>query len=33
MGPPATERVLPKPAAPDIDRLVTLCDRTGIALL
>src|SRR5262245_59124718 len=33
MGSPATERALPAPAAPDVDRLIELCDRTGIALL
>ena len=33
MGTPATERALPTPGAPDVDRLVELCDRTGIALV
>ena len=33
MGEPATERALPTPAAPDEDRLVALCARTGIELL
>ena len=33
MGEPATERALPTPGAPDVDRLVELCDRTGIALV
>jgi uncharacterized cupin superfamily protein len=33
MGTPATERALPVPSAPDIDRLTELCDRTGIALV
>jgi hypothetical protein len=33
MGTPATERALPVPGAPDIDRLNELCDRTGIALV
>jgi quercetin dioxygenase-like cupin family protein len=33
MGEPATERVLPQPAAPDEDRLVALCARTGIELV
>ena len=33
MGTPATERALPTPAAPDVDRLMELCDRTGIALV
>lgn len=33
MGEPATERALPTPAAPDEDRLVSLCARTGIDLL
>jgi quercetin dioxygenase-like cupin family protein len=33
MGDPATERALPVPGAPDIDRLTELCDRTGIALV
>jgi hypothetical protein len=33
MGEPATDRVLPQPAAPDEQRLVELCARTGIELL
>ena len=33
MGTPATERALPTPGAPDVDRLIELCDRTGIALV
>jgi quercetin dioxygenase-like cupin family protein len=33
MGQPATERRLPEPAAPDEERLVKLCARTGIELL
>ena len=33
MGEPATERTLPQPAAPDVDRLVALCARTGIELV
>jgi mannose-6-phosphate isomerase-like protein (cupin superfamily) len=33
MGQPATERVLPEPAAPDEERLVALCARTGIELV
>jgi mannose-6-phosphate isomerase-like protein (cupin superfamily) len=33
MGEPATERVLPQPAAPDEDRLTALCARTGIELV
>jgi uncharacterized cupin superfamily protein len=33
MGSPATERELPSPGAPDVDKLVELCDRTGIALV
>ena len=33
MGTPATERALPTPGAPDVDRLMELCDRTGIALV
>jgi uncharacterized cupin superfamily protein len=33
MGTPATERVLPAPGAPDVDRLQELCERTGIALV
>lgn len=33
MGEPATERALPQPAAPDEERLVALCARTGIELL
>ena len=32
MGTPATERALPVPAAPDVERLMTLCARTGIEL-
>ena len=33
MGTPATERGLPTPGAPDVERLIELCDRTGIALV
>ena len=33
MGEPATERRLPEPAAPDLDRLTMLCARTGIELV
>ena len=33
MGQPATDRVLPSPAAPDETRLVSLCARTGIELV
>jgi quercetin dioxygenase-like cupin family protein len=33
MGEPATERALPQPAAPDVDRLAALCARTGIELV
>ena len=33
MGQPATERTLPVPAAPDVDRLMALTARTGIELL
>jgi uncharacterized cupin superfamily protein len=33
MGTPATERELPTPGAPDVDKLVELCERTGIALV
>jgi quercetin dioxygenase-like cupin family protein len=33
MGEPATERALPQPAAPDEDRLLALCARTGIELV
>jgi uncharacterized cupin superfamily protein len=33
MGTPATERELPTPGAPDVEKLVVLCDRTGIALV
>jgi quercetin dioxygenase-like cupin family protein len=33
MGQPATERRLPEPGAPDEERLVELCARTGIELL
>jgi mannose-6-phosphate isomerase-like protein (cupin superfamily) len=33
MGEPATERALPQPAAPDVDRLMALTARTGIELL
>lgn len=32
MGEPATERRLPVPSAPDEERLVALCVRTGIEL-
>ncbi len=33
MGDPATERRLPEPGAPDLDRLTELCARTGIELV
>jgi mannose-6-phosphate isomerase-like protein (cupin superfamily) len=33
MGQPAAERVLPAPTAPDVDRLMALCARTGIEIL
>ncbi len=33
MGDPATERALPTPSAPDEQRLVELCARTGIELV
>ena len=33
MGEPATERALPQPAAPDVDRLVSLATRSGIELV
>jgi mannose-6-phosphate isomerase-like protein (cupin superfamily) len=33
MGEPATERALPEPKAPDLDRLMTLTVRTGIELV
>lgn len=33
MGEPATERRLPEPAAPDLERLEVLCARTGIELV
>ena len=33
MGEPATERALPAPTAPDVDRLMVLTARTGIELL
>ena len=33
MGEPARERSLPDPAAPDIERLTELCERTGIQLV
>ena len=33
MGTPAAERELPTPGAPDVEKLVELCDRTGIALV
>jgi len=33
MGEPATERALPEPKAPDLDRLMTLTARTGIELV
>ena len=33
MGQPATERALPEPTAPDVDRLMVLTARTGIELL
>ena len=33
MGEPATERALPQPAAPDLDRLMDLSARTGIDLV
>lgn len=33
MGEPATDRALPEPGAPDLDRLGALCARTGIELV
>ena len=33
MGEPATERALPEPKVPDLDRLTTLTARTGIELV
>ena len=33
MGIPATERVLPTPAAPDLDKLIRLCKKYGIEVL
>ena len=33
MGEPATERALPVPAAPDVERLVTLANAAGIELV
>lgn len=33
MGEPATERVLPQPGAPDMERLAALTARTGIRLV
>jgi len=33
MGDPATERALPQPSAPDMERLATLTARTGIELV
>ncbi len=33
MGEPATERALPQPTAPNVDRLIALCARTGIELV
>jgi hypothetical protein len=33
MGEPATERVLPEPGAPDMERLAALTARTGIRLV
>ena len=33
MGQPATERVLPVPGPPDVDRLLELTARTGIELV
>ena len=33
MGHPATERRLPEPGAPDLDRLIELTARTGIELV
>jgi mannose-6-phosphate isomerase-like protein (cupin superfamily) len=33
MGEPATERRLPEPGAPDLDRLAELCIRTGVELV
>ena len=33
MGDPATERRLPEPGAPDLDRLAELCARAGIVLV
>ena len=33
MGEPASERALPAPNAPDLDRLLVLCDEKGIELV
>jgi hypothetical protein len=33
MGEPATERVLPQPSAPDLDKLTKLCAKYQIDLL
>jgi hypothetical protein len=33
MGEPATERALPTPKAPDLDRLAALTAQTGIELV
>lgn len=33
MGEPATERVLPKPAAPNMEKLARLCEKYGIDIL
>ncbi len=33
MGDPASQRTLPEPAAPDLDRLGPLCARAGIEIL
>jgi len=33
MGEPAAERVLPKPAPPDMEKLTRLCAKYGIDIL
>ena len=33
MGEPATERALPVPGAPDVNKLMALCERSGIELV
>ena len=33
MGEPATERALPVPSAPDVNKLMALCERSGIELV